>query len=76
MISQSFNSRQSNDEVHVKFSRLETQIRNRALQSLKLLFMYLDAKRHPDEWSPESCAAHEHKMIAILNESFAPPCDS
>ncbi len=52
MISQSFNSRQSNDEVHVKFSRLETQIRNRALQSLKLLFMYLDAKRHPDEWSP------------------------
>ncbi|WP_348716771.1 DUF262 domain-containing protein [uncultured Alistipes sp.] len=76
MISQSFNSRQSNDEVHVKFSRLETQIRNRALQSLKLLFMYLDAKRHPDEWTPESCAAHEHKMIAILNESFAPPCDS
>lgn len=72
MISQSFNSQQSNDEVHVKFSRLETQIRSRTLQSLKLLFMYLAAKRHPDEWTTSCCDAHKDEMIAILNESFAP----
>lgn len=72
MISQSFNSQQSNDEVHVKFSRLETQIRSRTLQSLKLLFMYLAAKRHPDEWTTACRTTHEDEMIAILNESFAP----
>lgn len=72
MISQSFNSQQSNDEVHVKFSRLETQIRSRTLQSLKLLFMYLAAKRHPDEWTSDCCDTHKKEMIAILNESFAP----
>lgn len=43
MISQSFNSQQSDDPVTVKFARIADQAHNHALQSLKLYKMYLDA---------------------------------
>lgn len=70
MISQSFNSQQSNEDVHVKFSRIEAQARNKALQSLKLLLMYLDSRGNPDGWTPEIAKRHSEKMIEILNSSF------
>lgn len=67
MISQSFNSQQSNEDVHVKFSRIESQARNKTLQSLKLLLMYLDAKGNADGWTAEIAQKHGKKMIGILN---------
>lgn len=70
MISQSFNSQQSNEDVHVKFSRIESQARNKSLQSLKLLSMYVEAKGNPEGWKREVAQRHGEKMTYILNSSF------
>lgn len=42
MISQSFNSQQSDDPVTVKFARIKDQAHNHTLQSIKMYLMYLD----------------------------------
>lgn len=70
MISQSFNSQQSNEDVHVKFSRIETQARNKTLQSIKLLRMYVSVIGNPDGWTPVAAKKHEEEMIRILYESY------
>ena len=70
MISQSFNSQQSNEDVHVKFSRIETQARNKTLQSIKLLRMYLSVKGNPDGWSTGAAKKHEDEMMKVLSESY------
>lgn len=71
MISQSFNSQQSNEDVHVKFSRIESQVRNKTLQSIKLLKMYLSAKGSPEGWTPETAKIHEEEMLRVLAESYS-----
>lgn len=70
MISNSFNSQQSNLPVHLKFANLEVQIGNKNLQSLKLYFMYLKAKRSEVEWTVEAKNVHSEEMLAILRESL------
>lgn len=47
MISQSFNSQQSDDPVTVKFARIKDQAHNHTLQSIKMYLMYLDAEKSP-----------------------------
>ena len=74
MISQSFNSQQSDDPVTVKFARIADQAQNHALQSLKLYRMYLDAKGNPDGWTIEKMESHQQKMFEILEKTF--PSDS
>lgn len=70
MISSGFNSQQSNLPVHVKFANLEVQIGNKNLQSIKLYFMYLKAKKSEAEWAPIAKDEHAEEMLAILNESL------
>lgn len=70
MISSGFNSQQSNLPVHVKFANLEVQIGNKNLQSIKLYFMYLKAKKSEAEWTTISKDEHAKEMLAILNESL------
>lgn len=70
MISSGFNSQQSNLPVHVKFANLEVQIGNKNLQSIKLYFMYLKAKKSEAEWTTISKDEHSEEMLAILNESL------
>lgn len=70
MISQSFNSQQSNEDVHVKFSRIETQARTKTLQSIKLLKMYVSVKGNPDGWTPEAAKKHEKEMMKVLSKSY------
>lgn len=70
MISAGFNSQQSNLPVHVKFANLEVQIGNKNLQSLKLYFMYLKAKRSEAEWTTTAKDEHAKEMLEILNESL------
>lgn len=67
MISQSFNSAQSNDPVEVKFSRIEVQADTRNLQSLKLYHMYLSAI---DGWTEEKAKASGKYMFGILANSY------
>lgn len=70
MISQSFNSTQSNDHIQVKFARIQEQIGNKALQSIKLLKMCMDAKFEHTNWTPNLADQHKKKMIEILSEDI------
>ena len=70
MISNSFNSSQSNKHVHEKFANLEVQINNKSLQSLKLYFMYLIARKSSEEWKVTVKDEHADEMIKILSESL------
>ncbi len=70
MISSSFNSEQSNDAIEVKFARVESQIRNSSLQSLKLYCMYQAAKKDKNNWNQDFAAEHQKTMIDILKGSY------
>ena len=69
MISQSFNSEQSDDPVQVKFARIAEQASTRSLQSLKLFRMYLDAKKNPEGWTQEVKNQHQEEMYTLLVDS-------
>lgn len=70
MISQGFNSQQSNLPIHVKFANIEVQIGNKNLQSLKLYFMYLKAKGSDSEWTITAKNEHAREMMDILKQSI------
>ena len=70
MISQSFNSEQSDDPVTVKFARIKDQAANQALQSIKMYLMYNDADKNPNGWTKEVMLAHQAKMYELLKDSF------
>ena len=70
MISQSFNSQQSDDPVTVKVARMMDQAHNHALQSIKMYLMYLDAKKSPSGWKVEIKNEHQSKMYELLKKSL------
>lgn len=71
MISQNFNSTQSNDPVHVKFARIEDQANNSALQSIKLYRMYLMAKHEANGiWKKEMLRSHEEEMMELIYDLY------
>lgn len=70
MISQSFNSQQSDDPVTVKFARIMDQAHNHALQSIKMYLMYLDAEKSPSGWKVDIKNNHQAKMYDLLVKSF------
>lgn len=70
MISPGFNSSQGKLPVHVKFANLEVQISNKAIQSLKLYFMYLKANGIVEGWTIENKNAHAEEMMRYLEESL------
>ena len=74
MISPEFNSTQSNDDVKLKFARIETQIEGKyLLESIKLLKMYELAKaKNNGNWNQELAKEHGNEMIDILIDSFLP----
>ena len=70
MISQSFNSEQSDDPVTVKFARIKEQADNHNLESIKLYKMYLDAEKNPAGWTREIMLKHMEEMMDLLRKSF------
>lgn len=70
MISQSFNSAQSNDPVEVKFARIKDQAAMGNLQSLKLYYMYLSAGKTGEGWTEEKAKASGECMFGILANSY------
>lgn len=71
LISTSFNSQQSNDPVGVKFARVENQVRNHDLESLKMYKMYLKAKKVPGGWEDLDVKnKHQEEMYAMLENSY------
>lgn len=70
MISQSFNSQQSDDPVTVKFARIKDQAHNHTLQSIKMYLMYLDAEKFPLGWKVDIKNKHQDKMYDLLKKSY------
>ena len=70
MISQSFNSQQSDDPVTVKFARIKDQVHNHTLQSIKMYLMYLDAEKSPLGWKVDIKNKHQDKMYDLLKKSY------
>ena len=70
MISQSFNSEQSDDPVTVKFARILDQANNRRLESIKMYKMFLEAERTPGGWTVEKKKVHQSEMIELLKKSY------
>jgi hypothetical protein len=72
MISTSFNSAQSNDDIGTKFGRVKDQIANRgALESIKMLLMFKVADRNETNWSQEEAQLHGEAMIKLLIKEFS-----
>lgn len=70
MISQSFNSQQSDDPVTVKFARIKDQAHNHTLPSIKMYLMYLDAEKSPLGWKVDIKNKHQDKMYDLLKKSY------
>lgn len=70
IISQSFNSQQSDDPVTVKFARIKDQAHNHTLQSIKMYLMYLDAEKSPLGWKVDIKNKHQDKMYDLLKKSY------
>lgn len=72
MISSSFNSEQRNWLVVSKLENIKPQIENKSLQSLKLYFMYLQAKKDGGWKQGEngSMQTHEKVIYKLLLESI------
>lgn len=70
MISQSFNSQQSDDPVTVKFARIADQAHNHSLQSIKMYRMYLDAQKNPEGWTKDIKDVHQEQMFDLLVKSY------
>lgn len=70
MISQSFNSTQSNDSVKVKFARIEDQAATNDLQSLKLYHMYMSANKSQEGWNEQKAKINEETMFNVLKDSY------
>jgi hypothetical protein len=69
MISPEFNSTQSNDDIRLKFARIETQIAEKnILESIKMLLMY--NMGNGKNWTQALAQAHEIEMRKILSDSF------
>lgn len=69
MISQNFNSLQSNDNIRVKFARIQEQLENKSLQSLKMLIMFRAANEDHLKWNKKLALDNLEKMCSILEET-------
>ena len=69
MISQSFNSLQSNDNIRVKFARIQEQLDNKSLQSLKMLLMFRRANEDHSKWSETLAQENLEQMCDLLEKT-------
>ena len=70
LVTGSFNSEQSNDNLDVKFGRIKQQIDSYQLQSIKMYLMYLEAECDGAKWTEQKMFDHRDSMIKILNENM------
>ena len=69
MISQSFNSLQSNDNIRVKFARIQEQLDNKSLQSLKMFVMFRRANEDHSKWSEQLALDNLDQMCTLLEKT-------
>lgn len=68
LVSDSFNSIQSNDYLGVKGARIKEQIDKRNIESLKLVLMYNIASR--SGWNDTSISEHEEQMTNFFKNTY------
>lgn len=66
MIASSFNSSQGNDSISTKMGRIDDQVREKRLQSTKLLLMVRSVQSNPQGWTVKASRDHEEKMFKLL----------
>ena len=71
LVTNSFNSEQSNDNLDVKYGRIKQQVDSKQLQSIKLYLMYLASDRDGSKWNEEIMEKHQSEMIDILNKNIS-----
>lgn len=69
LVTGSFNSEQSNDNLDVKFGRIKQQVDSHQLQSIKMYLMYLEANCDGTKWTESKMLQHRDSMIEILNNN-------
>lgn len=65
MISSSFNSAQGNDSISTKMGRIDDQVMEKRLQSIKLLLMVRSVKLNG--WSVTAAQTHGREMLEFLD---------
>lgn len=70
LVTDSFNSEQSNDNLDVKYGRIKQQVDSKQLQSIKLYLMYLSSEKDGTKWDETTMKAHQLEMINILNQNI------
>ena len=75
MVSQSFNSLQSNDNIRVKFARIQEQLDNKALQSLKMLIMFRSANEDHSKWNEQLALENLDQMCSLLEKTASNKID-
>lgn len=70
MISEGFNSQQSNDTVGTKFGRMTDKINIGDLESIKLLLMFRKAEGEDKQWTPDVAEEHAQEMHEILDSYY------
>jgi len=71
MISQSFNSLQSNNNIRLKFARIQEQLDNKSLQSLKMLVMFRSANEDHSKWSEQLASNNLDQMCSLLERTVS-----
>lgn len=71
MISQSFNSLQSNDNIRVKFARIQELLDNKSLQSLKMFVMFRSANEDHSKWSEQLALYNLEQMCDLLEQTVS-----
>ena len=73
LISSNFNSEQNNNPMIEKFDHVKYQIKNKCVQSLKLLVMYYSAEQDSEKWTDELMKKHREKMVDFLSGTYEVP---
>ena len=70
LISQSFNSSQSDDPVRVKFARIKEQYDENNIESIKLYMAYKECDDSKSKWTIEIMRKHEENMYKKLENIY------
>lgn len=77
LISDSFNSTQSNNALEMKFARVEEQIsKEDKLESIKLALMYYSANKKASNWTIQTMHDHQKFMVIFLKGTYNTKNDS
>lgn len=67
LISQSFNSSLSNQDMEKKWIDIKN---NKDVESLKMCLAYASVEGKYEDWNPDKAKEHQNEMLEILNASF------